>query len=78
MSVENKIIEIISNSLCQPENLVIERKTTLNQLGLDSLDCYELVLDVEDEFDISIVNVHELKTFDDLIKIVEKELELRQ
>ncbi len=51
-----------------------ENTQLVEQLNLDSLKIMELILDVEDHFDISIpVNIlREVKTVKDLVKQIEK------
>lgn len=53
---------------------VLRDKSIVNDLGADSLDTAELVMDAEDAFDIFIADedVEKIKTVDDAIKYVEK------
>ncbi len=45
--------------------------TTFEDLQIDSLDMVEIVMDLEDEFDISIDSNEELKTVGDLVSYIE-------
>ena len=49
----------------------IERDTTMESLGIDSLDTVELVMNLEDEFDVEIEVDEDIKTVGDLVKIIE-------
>lgn len=53
------------------EDLSITESTTFAELGLDSLDTVELVMELEDEFDAKIEMDESLKSVGDLIKILE-------
>ncbi|MCI9272374.1 MAG: acyl carrier protein [Clostridiales bacterium] len=49
----------------------IELDTTMESLGIDSLDTVELVMNLEDEFDVEIEVDEDIKTVGDLVKIIE-------
>lgn len=68
------IITVLHVPLNKVDSLIISDDTTFNELGMDSLDCLELIIDIEDEFDITIANAHVLRNLGDLVKIVEIEL----
>lgn len=55
INVEEKVKEIIINKLCIEES-DLTPTSTLIELGGDSLDGVELILDFESEFNISIPN----------------------
>ena len=48
----------------------ITEESTFEELKLDSLDLVEIVMDVEDEFDISIETSDGLNTIGDLIALI--------
>lgn len=52
--IESKVKEIIVNILGVKESEVIRDASFVNDLGADSLDCVELVIDFEKEFCITI------------------------
>ena len=53
-AIENKVIDIISEQM-GADKLEISRETSfINDLNADSLDTVELVMEFEDEFDMSI------------------------
>ena len=54
MSVEEKVKEIIVDQLGVDENQVVARASFIEDLGADSLDTVELVMALEEEFDVEI------------------------
>ena len=52
--IEDKIKEIIVKNLGVKESEVTRNASFVNDLGADSLDCVELVIDFEHEFGIEI------------------------
>ncbi len=54
MSVEDKITKIISEKLDVDINEVVPKASLVDDLGADSLDLVELVMTMEEEFDIEI------------------------
>jgi acyl carrier protein len=54
MSVEEKVKEIIVDQLGVDEKQVIPNASFIDDLGADSLDTVELVMALEEEFDIEI------------------------
>ena len=53
------------------EDLVITPETTFKELALDSLDTVELVMEMEEEFSVSIELDENLQSVGDLIKTIE-------
>ena len=53
-SIENKVIEIISEQMGVDKSEVTRETSFINDLNADSLDTVELVMEFEDEFDMSI------------------------
>ncbi len=74
MSIENKIINIISDKLGIDENEVVPDASFINDLGADSLDLVELIMTMEEEFDIEISDdeAEKLVTVNDVITYVNK------
>ena len=64
---------IISESLGCDQDLIKDESHFVNDLGADSLNIVELVMNVEEEFDIEIYDedAEELHTVKDLKKYVE-------
>jgi acyl carrier protein len=54
MSVEEKVKEIIVDQLGVDEKQVVPKASFIDDLGADSLDTVELVMALEEEFDIEI------------------------
>ena len=53
-TVEQRVIEIVSEQLGVDKEKITTDTSFVNDLGADSLDTVELVMDLEEEFDISI------------------------
>ncbi len=54
MSVEERVIEIVSEQMGVSKDQVNRETSFVNDLGADSLDTVELVMEFEEEFDINI------------------------
>lgn len=53
--IKKKIEEILlDHNWIKPGEEVHERHSYMNEYGMDSLDCVELIMDLEKEYDISI------------------------
>ena len=52
--VEEKVIKMICEQLDVPEEDVVPKASFVDDLGADSLDQVELIMAMEEEFDISI------------------------
>jgi acyl carrier protein len=53
-AIENKVIEIISEQMGVDKSEITRGTSFINDLNADSLDTVELVMEFEDEFDMSI------------------------
>ncbi|MEE2825056.1 MAG: acyl carrier protein [Planctomycetota bacterium] len=53
-SVEEKVIEIVAGQLGVDKDKIKPESNFVNDLGADSLDTVELVMELEEEFDITI------------------------
>jgi acyl carrier protein len=76
MSVEQKVIEVVSQVTgVDPRQLTVATRL-MDDLGADELDVIEAVLELEDEFDISIPDdaVERVRTIGDLVWCVEARL----
>ena len=69
-----RIIEIVAEKMDKPKEEITEEKHFVNDLGADSLDTVELMMDIEDEFDLSIPEeeAQKIQTIGDAIKYVEE------
>ena len=73
-AVKDKVVDIISQKLdVSKDKVTLETKYT-EDLGADSLDQAELVMEFEDEFDINIPDEAEgkIKTVGDTVKFIEE------
>jgi acyl carrier protein len=53
-SVQDRVIEIVAEQLGVDKEKVTPETSFVNDLGADSLDTVELVMELEEEFDITI------------------------
>ncbi|MGE4484557.1 MAG: phosphopantetheine-binding protein [Oscillospiraceae bacterium] len=53
------------------DDLAVTEETTFAELELDSLDIVELVMNLEEEFGITIEMSEEIKSIGDLMKVIE-------
>jgi acyl carrier protein len=53
-SIEDKVINIICEQMGTSRDKISDNTSFINDLGADSLDTVELVMNFEDEFEISI------------------------
>ena len=54
MSIEDKVIKIIAEKLSVDIEEVVPEASFVDDLGADSLDLVELIMSMEEEFDIDI------------------------
>ena len=52
--IEERIIEIVCEQMGASRDKITAETTFINDLGADSLDTVELVMEFEDEFDLNI------------------------
>ncbi|MBQ4310588.1 MAG: acyl carrier protein [Oscillospiraceae bacterium] len=71
--VFDKVKEIIIEQLDVDEDKVVESASIQDDLGADSLDVVDLVMSIEEEFDIEIPDedVEGIKTVADIVKYIE-------
>ena len=74
--IEQKVKAIIVDKLGVEENEVSQEASFTNDLGADSLDTVELIMEFEKEFDISIPDelAESIGTVGDAVTFIEKEL----
>ena len=53
-AIENRVIEIISEQMGVDKSEITRETSFINDLNADSLDTVELVMEFEDEFELSI------------------------
>lgn len=70
--VFDKIKEIIADQTGkEPEDITLETNVR-DDLGADSLDLFQIINEIEDEFDVKIEDAEAIKTVEDAVKFVEE------
>ncbi|MBQ8223719.1 MAG: acyl carrier protein [Bacteroidales bacterium] len=74
METREKVIDIIVNKLGVERETVVDSASFTNDLGADSLDTVELIMDFEREFEINIpdTEAEKISTVADAIAFVEE------
>ncbi len=74
LSIEEKIKEIITKQMGVNKEQVAPETSFINDLGADSLDTVELVMEFEDAFDINIPDedAEKIQTVGDAIKYIKE------
>ena len=77
--VFDKVKELISEQLDVKADDITEASNIQDDLGADSLDVVDLVMALEDEFDVEIPEdqVENIKTVGDIVKFIEDTMALR-
>lgn len=75
MTTFEKIQEIIVDQLDKEECEVQLQTNFREELEADSLDLFQIINDIEDEFDIKIESEDGLETVEDLVKYVEGQMD---
>ncbi|MEY4603330.1 MAG: hypothetical protein RIT43_622 [Bacteroidota bacterium] len=72
--IKSKVISIIVDKLGVDENEVTDNASFTNDLGADSLDTVELIMEFEKEFNIAIPDdqAENIQTVGDAISYIEK------
>ena len=73
MSVEEKVISIVTEQLSVPKEEVTRESAFVDDLKADSLDVVELVMEFEDEFEITIPDedYDKIRSVGDAVKYIE-------
>lgn len=79
-SIAERVKEIIVNKLGVSEEEVKEDASFVEDLGADSLDIVELIMDMEEEFNIEIPNedAEQIRTVGEAIKYITEKTESEQ
>ncbi len=74
MSVEDKVKKIIAEKLSVDLNEVVPEASFVDDLGADSLDLVELIMSMEEEFDIEIADedAEKMLTVKDAMDYIDK------
>lgn len=66
-----KIRGIVSDQLgIEEENITLETRF-IEDLNADSLDLFQVIMELEDEFNVKVEDVENIKTVGDAVKFVE-------
>lgn len=73
MAVAANVKELISKQLNKPIEEITDEKEIVKDLGADSLDVVEMLMSLEEEFNITVPeeDAVNLKTVGDIIKLIE-------
>jgi len=71
-TIEQKVIEVIAKQMRLDPGDISRETEIYDDLKIDSLDCVETVMELEDEFDISIVDedAEKLTTVSGIVDLV--------
>ncbi|MBN1257722.1 MAG: acyl carrier protein [Planctomycetes bacterium] len=74
--IKEKVIDIVVDQLQVSREQVTEKASLVDDLGADSLDVAEVIMELEDEFDITVPDDEEAPTnIGDSIDYILKQLE---
>ena len=66
-----KVREIVAEQLGISEDEIKLETNFVDDLGADSLDLFQVVMELEDAFDVKVEEVDGLKTVSDAVKYIE-------
>ena len=77
VEIEEKVIQIVSEQMSVDKGEINRDTSFVNDLNADSLDTVELVMELEDEFDMTIPDeeAEKLKTVGEAITYIQKHTE---
>ncbi|HQB80036.1 MAG TPA: acyl carrier protein [Bacilli bacterium] len=72
--VFERVKKVVASELEVPESKVTKKARFVEDLGADSIDALELIIALEDEFDIEISDddAQDIKTVGDVVAYIEK------
>lgn len=75
-NIEERVLNIVCEQLGTSRDKITHGTSFINDLGADSLDTVELVMEFEDEFEINIPDedAEKIQTVGDAIKYIEGKL----
>ncbi|MEN8148769.1 MAG: acyl carrier protein [Planctomycetota bacterium] len=73
-SIRDRVIDIVCEQMGANREKVTEETSFINDLGADSLDTVELVMEFEDEFDLNIPDedAEKIQSVGDAVKYIEE------
>ncbi len=77
--IKDKVIQIVSEQLSVDKGEITPATSFVNDLNADSLDIVELVMELEDEFDLTIPDeeAEKLATVGHAIEYIQKNLSIK-
>ena len=74
MSVEEKVINVVAEQLAVDKEKITRDTSFVNDLGADSLDTVELIMELEEEFDMTIpeASAEQIQTVGHAIDFIEE------
>ncbi|TVR11446.1 MAG: acyl carrier protein [Planctomycetota bacterium] len=73
--IRNKIIDIIAERLSKEKDSITDDSNVIADLGADSLDIAEIMMDLEDAFGIKLEEDNDsLKTIGDIISYIDQKV----
>ncbi len=73
MDIASKVIKAIAEQLNKDAGAITLENDLVADLGADSLDAVEIIMNLEEEFDITVpdVDASQIKTVGDIVKLIE-------
>lgn len=77
MSTEDKVKRIIAEIVKMSPDQIKSNHCLVNDLGADSMDVLEIIMDIEDKFKIIVSDSEEskIRTIQDIVNLVERKYE---
>ncbi len=69
--VFDKIVEIIVENLDVEASELTLESNLADDLDADSLDLFQMISEIEEEFDVKFENIEEIKTIGDVVAVIE-------
>ena len=75
-SVEERVIEIVCENLAVSKDQVNRNTSFIEDIGADSLDIVELIMELEEEFEITIPDdqAEKIKTVGEAVDYIDREI----
>lgn len=75
-SIQERVIEVVCEQLSTNKDNITDQTSFINDLGADSLDTVELVMEFEERFGIEIPDesAEKIQTVGDAVSFIEKKL----
>lgn len=73
MITSEKIKELIAKQLNKPVSEITDEKEVVKDLGADSLDVMEMLMNIEEEFNLTVPeeDAVNIKTVGDIVKLID-------